>query len=35
MLAKVKENEKSREANARQQQGQKYDEMRDRNLRNW
>ncbi len=35
MLAKVKEDEKYREMNARPNKGQKYDEQRDKNLRNW
>lgn len=35
MLAKVKEDEKWREMNARQNKGEKYNEDRDKNLRNW
>ncbi len=35
MLAKLKEEMKDREVNARHHAGQKYNEERDRNLRNW
>jgi tetratricopeptide (TPR) repeat protein len=35
MLAKIKEDLKDREVNARHGPGQKYNEERDRNLRNW
>jgi hypothetical protein len=35
MLARLKEDLKDREVNARHGQGQKYNEERDRNLRNW
>ena len=35
MLAQVKEELKNREVNARPHAGQKYNEQRDRNLRNW
>jgi tetratricopeptide (TPR) repeat protein len=35
MLSKVKEDLRDREVNARHHQGQKYNEERDRNLRNW